>query len=143
MTVVAVLALTGCEKYELDRQMQTLCEKDGGNKVYETVPLPANMFDESGYPFPGWRQRSKEERLGNDYSYLYESTIIKDGEPTKGEGKLWRSRVKIVRKSDGKLLGETIVYSRSGGDGIVLGHSTSNSCPTTGGPIEKSVFIKN
>lgn len=36
------------EKDHLNAQMAELCKKDGGVKVYETVKLPAEMFDESG-----------------------------------------------------------------------------------------------
>ncbi len=137
------LFLTGCEKTELDRQMQALCQKDGGVQVYEKVLLPESMFDESGYPFPGWRDRPKSEKLGKDYDYAREEMILKDGEPFKGQGRLTKSNIKIYRKSDRKLLGESISYGRAGGDGIVLGHPTTNSCPATGGPIEKSVFVKS
>lgn len=140
---VLISMLSGCEKYSLDRQMKELCEKDGGSKVYETVTLPADMFDEYGYPFPGWRKRLKGDRLSKEYLYIREEKILKDGKPSKGEGRLRRVNVRIIRKTDFKTLGETIGYFRAGGDGIVLGHHTTNACPKIGEPIEKLVFLKN
>ena len=34
--------------------MEELCKADGGVKIYETVTLPPEMFDQWGGPFPGW-----------------------------------------------------------------------------------------
>ena len=144
----AILFLIGCsEKEALDHQMEMLCEQDGGSKVYEKVVLPADMFDAEGYPFPGWRDRlGKVNRLSDEYLYLEEEKIIKNGNPFSGngEGKLWRSQQKIVRRSDSKLLGEFVGYYRAGGDGrLWFGHPSSNYCPKGSGvPIEKQVFIK-
>jgi len=56
-TVAMIFVLTGCEKFALDRQMEDLCKKDGGVKVYETVTLPASMFDQLGDPFRGGAQK--------------------------------------------------------------------------------------
>lgn len=136
--------LSGCEKDKLDRQMEALCQLDGGSKLYEKVVLPEKMFDESGYPFPGWRARlNREDRLSKDYLYLDESKTLKAGDPFKGEGQLTKSHIKIIRKSDGKVLGESIEYSRAGGDGLFFVHPSSNYCPRgSGGPIEKLVFVQ-
>jgi hypothetical protein len=140
--VVAAMSISGCEKYKLDEQMEGLCKQDGGNKVYETVILSSDMFDESGYPFPGWRNRPRIARFGTEYIYEDESKILKDGDPMKGEGKLLRNGIKIIRNADRKVLGESVYYIRVGGDGIVLGHPSGNLCPRSGVPIEKLVFVR-
>lgn len=44
------LGLAGCERWELDRQMEELCRKDGGVKVYEAVTLSAGEFSNVGEP---------------------------------------------------------------------------------------------
>ena len=46
--LLAAVAISGCEKYALDRQMEELCKKDGGVRIFEHVKLPANRFDEHG-----------------------------------------------------------------------------------------------
>jgi hypothetical protein len=145
LAAVGVLPLGGCEKYALDRQMHELCEKDGGLKVYETVTLPAAMFDQNGDPFPGWRARPESLRLGVDYRLVHDVTYLKRGDPMKGDGRLDRYHWKVVRNSDGKVLGEGTMYGRSGGDFIPIGHFTSNSCPTRLGvprDLIHSVFAK-
>ena len=143
------LVLTGCEKFTLDRQMEELCKKDGGVKVYETVTLPASMFDQWGDPFPGWRakvlQGKPEERLGAEYRYVVETVYLKQGDPIKGEGRLDRTSERIYRRADGKLIGEAISYGRSGGDFIAYAHPTSKSCPVYQSANEKlirSVFLR-
>lgn len=143
-TLIGMTLVTGCEKFELDRQMEELCKKDGGVRVYETVTLPPEMFDSLGDPFPGWRGRQSSERLGNDFEYSRIETPIKEGDPLKGEGRLFKSEIRVIRKSDLKLLGHAITYFRSGGDGIVLGHPTSSSCPANvSADLPRSVFIQS
>lgn len=141
---VVLLPLTGCEKYALDRQMEELCRKDGGIKVYETVKLPPSMFDQWGDPFPGWRGRKLEDRLGPDYRYVVETVYLKQGDPLKGEGRLSRHITRIVRLSDNKLMGEAVSYGRSGGDFIAYAHPTSKSCPVeqSESDLIRAVFLK-
>ncbi|MBE7418527.1 MAG: hypothetical protein HS128_12420 [Ideonella sp.] len=137
--------LAGCERWDLDRQMEALCKKDAGVKVYEKVTLPPEMFDQNGEPFPGWANRPPEQRLGPSYRITWVITDLKRGDPMRGEGRLSRSRREVVRLSDGKVLGESVSYSRSGGDFIVLGHFTSNTCPERLGlprDLIHAVFIK-
>ena len=135
---------TGCEKFALDRQMEELCKTDGGVKVYETVTLPPDAFDQWGDPFPGWRGRKPEDRLGPDYRYVVERTYLKSGDPLKGEGRLTRYGIKIYRNADGKLMGEAIFYGRSGGDFIAYAHPTSESCPAeqSESDLIRTVFLK-
>jgi len=141
----AIGAVGGCEKYELDRQMEELCKKDGGVRVYETVTLPPEMFDQGGNPFPGWATRPPEQRLVGDYRLSWVVTDLKRGDPLRGEGRLSRSHWEVVRLSDGKVLGEATAYGRSGGDFIVLGHFSSRTCPVRFGEARaliQGVFIK-
>lgn len=145
LAALVLLPLQGCEKYELDRQMHALCEKDGGLRVYETVTLPPDKFDQNGDPFPGWRTRPDEARLGDEFRLIRETTELKRGDPMKGEGRLTRYHWKVLRKVDGKVLGEGTMYGRSGGDFIALGHFTSDTCPAGLGvprDVIQAVFVK-
>ena len=147
LAVAIMGGLSGCEKYRLDQQMEALCKKDGGVRVYETVILPPEMFDRWGDPFPGWRERKLEDRLGPDYRYIAETIYLKRGDPIKvfSEGELRQYSEKIIRVSDGKLLGQSIVYGRIGGEVILLGHPSSNRCPvlqSTDETLIRSVFLK-
>jgi hypothetical protein len=139
------ILLTGCERDSLDRQMAELCAKDGGIKVHETVTLPPEMFDQNGDPFPGWRSRPESQRLGDDYRLLMETVYLKQGDPLKGEGRLDRTEVKVIRIVDNKILAMGVSYGRSGGDFIVVDHFSSSSCPPRLGEprsVIRSVFLK-
>lgn len=145
VSLFVVLLHGGCERYALDRQMDELCKKDGGIKVYETVTLPAEMFDQNGDPFPGWRKRPAQERLGSDYRLDEQTTYIKKGDPLKGQGELVRFDSKVIRNADGKVLGQQTSYGRSGGDLIVVDHPSSKLCPQQlGSPtfVIRTVFVK-
>lgn len=136
--------LWGCERARLDAKMEELCKQDGGVKVYETVKLPPEMFDPQGDPFPGWQGRKLEERLGPDYLYRFTETVLKDGDPLKGEGRLSIFQTSITRRSDSKMLGVKILYGRSGGDFIAFAHPTSKLCPSPSddNQLIKAVFLK-
>ena len=145
LSIAAMAFLPGCEKFALDRQMDDLCKKDGGVKVYETVTLPAAMFDTLGDPFPGWPKRTIEDRFGPSYRFVVETRFLKNGDPQKGEGRLARTSKRIYRRADGMLLGESITYGRSGGDFIAFSHPSSNSCPVypnESDTVIRSVFLK-
>lgn len=136
------------EKDRLDKQMAELCKADGGIRVYETVTLPPEMFDRWGDPFPSWRQKNLEDRLGPDYRYIRETVYLKHGDPISffSEGELRQYNEKIIRLSDGKLLGQSILYGRLGGDMILLGHPSSKRCPVFRNANEsliRSVFLKS
>lgn len=149
LLVLSAYLLTGCaEKYELDRQMEELCKKDGGVKIYETVKLPPEMFDELGQPhFSGdtdFKRLSNgtTRKLGEAYTYIIENTTLKAGDPLKGEGYLGRSHYKIQRNSDKKILAEAIQYLRAGGDLLTFGHHSSKACPAEQKGLIEQVFVK-
>lgn len=147
MLVLAMAwVMSGCEKFALDQQMDDLCRRDGGVKVYETVVLPRAMFDQLGDPFPGWPDRAQEERLGPSYRYMKEIVDLKRGNALKGEGELRKYVERIYRRADGKLMGEAISYGRSGGDFIAYAHPTSKHCPihkSANETLIRSVFLMN
>lgn len=88
------VALGGCERWALDRQMEELCQKDGGIKLYETVTLPASDFSNIGQPLARYQQKaqSEQDRFGPDYRYVSKREILvgKDANPERGEGRLVR-----------------------------------------------------
>lgn len=148
-TVVALLLLSGCERWALDRQMEELCAKDGGIKVYETVTLPASDFSNIGQPLARNERtaKSREEIFGPNYRYVTEEKYIVGSRQTKvehGEGNLARIHTAIYRRADNKLLGEQIWYSRAGGDGFMWPwHPSGKNCPMFGGTaVDLQVFLK-
>lgn len=120
------------EKDHLNAQMAELCKKDGGVKVYETVKLPAEMFDESGNLKN--RKPIKENghyvvHIGNEYVLFDEVQVIKDGNLDKHEGRLDRIHTVISKVSDNKVIGESVAYLRAGGDRWSAGMHSQDICP--------------
>lgn len=147
VTAVSLVGLAGCERYALDRQMEELCKKDGGIKVYETVTLPASEFSNVGQPLARyWKEgMPKDERFGPDYRYVETRDVLVGlhADPTKGEGQLVRSHQAIHRRMDGQLLGESVRYDRGGGDYFTFGFQPSGkSCPHFTKGLEQAIFIK-
>jgi hypothetical protein len=116
-TLIALLLLlpiiTGCatpNQIMLDAEVRRLCAVDGGIKVYETVKLPAEKFNQYGQ-INFYKPTQGENTLGAEYIYKNENLYLREGDPS-----LRRDHVQIYRKSDLKLLGELVSYVRGGGD---------------------------
>ena len=137
---IGLLALTtGCSgpsKSELDAEVKRLCAIDGGIKVYETVKLPAERFDEHG------NVKIPEKSLAtpeDEYYYERETRYYKQGNP-----ELSSSRHKIIRRKDNKVLGEAIRYARGGGDFPGPWHDSTFICPDPKSRpgLEESIFLR-
>ena len=131
-----MVACAGPSKSELDAEVRRLCAIDGGVKVYETVVLPPNKFDVFGnVTIP-----SKTDAAPNDEYYFERETHYY----RKGNPELSSSRHRIVRRSDGKTLGEAVRYARGGGDLPGPWQASTFICPDPRLPpsLEKSVFLR-
>jgi len=100
----------GGQNYYYDAKVKRLCAKDGGIKVYETVTWPPEKFNRWGQP-KFYKPTQGENTLGPEYVYKDETIHLRRGNPS-----IRKHHTQIFRKSDMKLLGETTVYSRGGGD---------------------------
>lgn len=144
--IMFLVFATGCaEKYELDRKMEEISEKDGGVKIYETVKLPSEIFDNSGLIKNKKYSRKGNKtylKIANNFILINEITYIKEGNPLKGQGMLLRSKSELRRISDNSLLAEEVKYGRSGGDIWFFNLPTHASCPTQQTDIVNEVFKK-
>ncbi len=145
--ILLAAMLTGCEKVALDRQMETLCKRDGGVKVHEFVRLTANEFDPQGRKrlYYAESQANRENLLGPNYRFIERVETVAGSTGNEWKGHLDRHTTQIVRRSDGMLLGESHVYSRVGGDGlstVIHWQPSSSSCPHLDVDLVNSVFIK-
>ncbi len=151
---IASSILTGCGSNDITKQLLEYCEKDGGNTVYETVKLQSKRFAAQGQVFGSVEEHSLASnlasnlannlanKLGNDYFYAKQEQVMFAGDFYQGMGKLTKVETKITRRSDLKILGQSITYFREGGDGYIKGHPTANTCPKTLPPIENLVFVE-
>ncbi|MBM3358987.1 MAG: hypothetical protein FJY54_14835 [Betaproteobacteria bacterium] len=119
-----------------DMEVNRLCKQDGGVKVYEQVKLPAERFDKWGNVGVPNKRHAKPS---DDYYFETEIRYLRTGNPS-----LQRASTVLVRRSDGKVLGESVRYGRGGGDLPGPWHGSSFSCPSIGeaeGSLETSIFL--
>lgn len=136
--VLGLLWLALGEKLWLDHQVRELCAIDGGVKVYETVTLPADKFNQWGQ-INFYRPDHGENALGAEYVFKRETFYYKQGNPD-----LFRLHSQVSRRSDGKLLGESIFYKR-GGDLPGPWQGTSFMCPelSVKTDVLRQIFVIN
>ena len=121
-----------CAKYALDAEVDRLCAIDGGVKVYETVMLPPEKFNEWGQ-INFYQPIKGENALGPEYLYRSEDHYYRKGNPS-----MVRYHHQVFRRSDGTLLGETTSYGRGGGEWA----PSSYNCPPTSKSSEQALFKK-
>ena len=138
-TLAGLLWLAQGETWQADKQVRELCAKDGGVRVYETVTLPADKFDERGRPN---FQIPPKAKISPSDSYYYEEIITSI---RSGNSSLRRSEYRYVRQSDGKVMGTSVFYSRGGGGLPGPWHEPALICPD---PVKQrtnlitEVFVK-
>lgn len=146
---LVVYAMFFSEKVRLDREVDRLCAIDGGIKVYEMVTLPLDKFNERG-EINFFRPTQGENALGPEYTFKWEIYDYKKGDPASNgpqESVMGRDHFKIIRKSDMKILGEFVLYSRVGGDFPGPWVPSSHRCPSvmeaSSGMLMRKIFIKS
>lgn len=121
---VAILAapalISNGVKAYYDRQVREMCARDGGVRVYEMVRLPAERFDDLK------RKNFVLEYQAKPTDEYYIETAKRHYR--EGYLNVYRTHSKVVRRSDGKVLGEYIRYARVGGDLPGPWHHSSFSC---------------
>lgn len=122
---------------ELDAEVRRLCAIDGGVHVYLTAVLPPSKFDQFGNPII-----PSKASMAPDDAYYFErqTSYYREGNP-----QLSRSQHRIIRRSDGKLMGEAIRYARGGGDLPSPKHGSTFICPDplAAPMLESSIFRKD
>jgi hypothetical protein len=132
----------GGQNFYYDAKVNRLCAIDGGIKVYETVKLPPEKFNEWGH-INFRRYTQGENSLGPEYIFKREEKHYRKSNP-----ELIRYHYEVIRRSDGKNLGETTLYQRGGSDLLrLLLLSSSYECPSTNdsgdGTLLNRIFIKS
>ena len=128
------------ERDRLDAEAKRLCAIDGGVRVYETVKLPPEKFDQYGrLSVP-----SNEDKVGFGYYRKYEYWLLQGPiDPSYGPN-LTKHKVSILRSNDKKIMGEDIYFQRAGGcplEGYVQG--CGFQCPSSDDQdLEAFIFSK-
>jgi hypothetical protein len=148
IVVVLILAFAFFEgrKAYWDNVIRAMCEKEGGIKVYERVLISSRYLDKdrnikipSAYAESSRKPFEWEAKPGDLYYYVSERQPIIDGYLAVG-----RTNLKIIRALDKKVLGETVVFRRSGGDFPTFAHPSSFVCPKDQSlpQLQEAVFVK-
>lgn len=139
---MALLSIVGCDRHGLDQKLEELCKKDSGIKVYETVTLTSAEYAQlKRYAM----SKSREDYYGPTYRYVTEKVNLvgTDNDTTSGKGRLLRWYTAIYRRSDDRLLGESIDYGTTGGGGFADRFRPSGAtCSPRVPDIGQSVFIE-
>ena len=136
-----VVSCTGCStirKAYWDHQVKELCEKDAGVTVYEKVGMRKEEYDKFRLLELDKNDPSQKYYTVSKITYLKKDNGL--------EGMLVRKyQEEAIRKSDGKVLGEAIAYSRVGGDSVIFSweHPSVYSCSNLDirPNLEKSIFF--
>lgn len=124
-------------KAHYDRQVREMCAKDGGVRVYETVRLSAEKFDELKRRNFVFTDKSTAT-LADEYYVETVRHYYRQGNP-----EVSRRQYRIIRRSDQKILGELVFYGRGGGDLPGPWHGSSFTCPDpTQVNFESAIFVK-
>jgi hypothetical protein len=109
MLLLVPLILGGCSRgADADRIVRALCRKDGGLKVFETVVVPRAQFDRYGMPTGTEVHDSQTPgKMDPRYEMTSRAEVVRSEEPL-----VIKTIGKIIRKSDGKVLAEQILYGR-------------------------------
>jgi hypothetical protein len=134
-TLLLLPLLASCAtpmQLQLDAEVRRLCAVDGGIKVYEPVRLAPEKFDKWG-DVVFYDPTKKEAALGAEYTFRQSVHYYQKGNPDSGTGDatVARRQYQIIRNSDGKLLGEAVLYGRRGGDVSGPWHPSTFICPRT------------
>lgn len=133
--ILLVLGIGGCEaiKAYYDRQVERLCEKDGGAVVYEQIALEPGIRLLGGTPVVP--PESARELAIPVYSRIPVRPI------REGWLSISRTEYSIIRRVDGKVLGKAVFYGRAGGDfPFTVSHPTTFRCPQRT-DLERKVFL--
>lgn len=125
------------KKIYWDAKVRKLCDKDGGVKVHEKVSLPEEKYNQ--YALRNWILPNESHAKPSDEYYVEtEKYYYRQNAP-----QVARTQHRLVRRTDGKVLGELIRYSRGGGDLPGPWHGSSFMCPDlTTTKFESSIFNK-
>lgn len=146
--LICWLGIPTYRKWKADNLVDELCAKDGGIKIYETVTLSASMFNAYGQPKIRFEDKAalvpNSSETGLYFTIVQQDIVGKHGAKDISKLIVWKSITQLHRVSDGKVLGETIRYTRSGGDPIGPWHPSSYSCPDNAGAwdLTRKLVIK-
>jgi hypothetical protein len=150
--------LTGCatlNKTYLDAEVDRLCAKDGGARIYERIYVTPEQYAKLHEYYTS--NLSLDEHIKKTFGegvfiYKDEKEFIRGSKDVneQREPQLVRYHDQLIRVSDKKVIAEAVQYYRYGSDGVVarqIGmYPSYYSCPEKDrilGDVLDKIFIKN
>lgn len=139
--------LAGCAtpaRIMADIEIDRLCAKDGGIKVYERVALPANYFypDIKGDPRSGDVNLQAMRADAAKLPHYYELVSNREYVPSKTDIRISRWGYTVVERPSGKVIAAGTNYVRSGGDFGNPFTPTVHSCIGSAGPFWSDLLVQ-
>lgn len=139
LALLAVGFFDGRKAY-WDYQVQEMCKKDGGVKVFESFAITHPQFlawggreGIRGVPIP----HESDKRTDVPVFRRTTDEVLRAGSP-----EVRRDVTELVRKSDGKVLGRYVYYGRRGGDFPTWAHESSFGCQMPVSVTEQIILIE-
>ncbi len=123
----------GGRLYYYDWLVDRMCKVDGGVTVYETVLVSKEKYKDVIEGIVTSEKNTPTDEYYRDLDSYYYRT---------GQPDVWRNRYKVVRRSDGKILGESIFYLRRGGNFPGPWHESGYRCPKNAPGLTSLIFLK-
>ena len=115
LLVLAYFGPSTYRKAQMDAEVERLCAKDGGVKVYQRAELPHSMVDAKGFSAIPMVVQLADAK--SPYVIQNRSRPVHLGDPHgRWSPTLHRTHFVVVRMHDQFVLGEAIGYTRYGGD---------------------------
>jgi len=147
LLLVAITVASGCgltpTSFTNVQEVDRLCAKDGGIRVYEQVTLPANRFHQAAFGtlehgLIRREGRLGEKALGPEFRYVSESKNI----PASGGAHIQRVHTSVWRVTDEKLLGDATDYTYASGEATTP-FRTAHSCTAFNGKLSSTALLKS
>lgn len=116
-----------------DAEVRALCAKDGGIRVFETAALPPGRARDANELFVPLETNAKPT---DNYFLKWKVTWIVRPTGRMDDLDVSRDYLGLVRRSDQKLLGESVSYLRRGGDPPGPWEPTFYRCPHAEATLE-------
>lgn len=126
--LLGLLAWLPLTQFYWDTEVRRLCAIDGGAKVYETVPLPADQVDSRGLV----KIIGSKVLVAPGYTLSFKKHYYKKGDvPAGSVSSMYQFRITLTRNTDAKLVGESKFYQRVGGGylDLLAGMPSHFECP--------------
>lgn len=136
--LLVILYYQGRKAY-WDQQVDEMCEKDGGIKIYESIVLEESEYNQYKDKYGNLSIPRVDKAPENiQYVHRYDTEFIHNSDPI-----VRRDEFVVLRRYDNKVIGKQISYSRVGGDFFPIDTNSFYTCPKVNKNLFDAVLKEN